>query len=128
MPPHKKQLGWMADQTLMSWQSTSAAGGRSLFYEVPCGWNRQMSTYWAKRFSSWGQNTHLCQSSCFALHGNGAPSESKRVIESLMADPTGRSCRSLMHSYHCTVSVFRDITKLQPARMLSMVARDCCLH
>lgn len=42
MPVQK--LGWVADQTLFSLMSTPAAGGGSLFYTLPCGWNRQTST------------------------------------------------------------------------------------
>ena len=33
------------DQTLYSWMSVNGSGAEDLFFELPCGWNRQIGTH-----------------------------------------------------------------------------------
>ena len=34
------------DQTLYSWMTVNGSGAESLFFELPCGWNRQLSYHY----------------------------------------------------------------------------------
>lgn len=122
MPAKKRKLGWMADQTLFSLMSTPKAGGASLFFELPCGWNRQTSTSHSMRpgnFAKW----HACESACHVVHGNEW--ESKKVVSSLHQDPSGRSCRRVVHDYRCSLMPFRD-PRSQASIMWDLVANNCC--
>ena len=72
-------IGWLGDQTLYSWMSVNAtgellplqsgttysirkfisrAGASSLFYHLPCGWNRQTGTHMADWKGFW--RAHRC--------------------------------------------------------------------
>eukprot|EP00967_Tisochrysis_lutea_P069414 scaffold91227_cov27-Tisochrysis_lutea.AAC.2 len=44
-PPMKDGgIGWLGDQTLYSWMSVNSTGHRRFFHDLPCGWNRQVTS------------------------------------------------------------------------------------
>ena len=74
LPMKPGGIGWLGDQTLYSWMSVNAtgelpplpsgttysirkfisrAGASSLFYHLPCGWNRQTGTHMADWKGFW---------------------------------------------------------------------------
>lgn len=112
-------IGWLGDQTLYSWMSVNGTGGREVFHELPCGWNRQIGTHMASWRGFWER--HRCDMRCSLLHGNFA--SHKKFMEALKSDPTGASCRQTVQRYRGD----KDFRQGTPdARMLDVVDRTCC--
>ena len=112
-------IGWLGDQTLYSWMSVNGTGGREVFHELPCGWNRQIGTHMAGWKGFWER--HRCEMRCALLHGNFA--SHKRFMEALKQDPSGASCRATVQRYRSD-KAFKPGTA--DARMLDVVDRTCC--
>ena len=108
------------DQTLYSWMSVNGSGAEDLFFELPCGWNRQIGTHMAGWRGFWRSNR--CSEPCQLLHGNYV--NHKKILEALKQDPTGASCRAVVRRFRKTETLFRDGTP--DARMIDMVGAKCC--
>ena len=108
------------DQTLYSWMSVNGSGAEDLFFELPCGWNRQIGTHMAGWRGFWRSNR--CSEPCQLLHGNYV--NHKKILEALKQDPTGASCRAVVRRFRKTDTLFRDGTA--DARMIDMVGAKCC--
>ena len=104
MPMKEGGIGWLGDQTLYSWMSVNSTGARSLFYELPCGWNRQIGTHMSSWPGFWRRN--ICGLPCHLLHGNFV--HHKRFMEELKRDPTGRSCRRAVLGHRRKDPQFRN--------------------
>jgi hypothetical protein len=114
-------IGWLGDQTLYSWMSVNGTGARAVFHVLPCGWNRQIGTHMAGWAGFWER--HRCPGRCSLLHGNFL--SHKRLMESLKADPSGRTCRSTIGKYRGD----RDFRKgTADARMLDVIDHTCCRY
>ena len=99
--------------------SVNGSGAEDLFFELPCGWNRQIGTHMAGWPGFWER--HKCEMRCSLLHGNFA--SHKRFMESLKRDPTGASCHATVRGYR-TDKAFKRGTA--DARMLDVIDRTCC--
>ena len=119
-PMKEGGIGWLGDQTLYSWMSVNASGGRSIFHLVPCGWNRQTGTHMAGWPHFW--RDHACDSPCNLIHGNFVGH--KKLMESLKSDPTGGTCKQVVAQYKRSERAFRPGTA--DARMLDVIERTCC--
>ena len=108
------------DQTLYSWMSVNGSGAEDLFFELPCGWNRQIGTHMAGWRGFWRSNR--CSEPCQLLHGNYV--NHKKLLEALKQDPTGASSRAVVRRFRKTETLFRDGTP--DARMIDMVGAKCC--
>tara|TARA_B110001452_G_scaffold41582_1_gene31859 strand:- start:2143 stop:3393 length:1251 start_codon:yes stop_codon:yes gene_type:complete len=120
LPMKPGGIGWLGDQTLYSWMSVNGSGAEWLFFELPCGWNRQIGTHMAGWKGFW--KAHRCAEPCALLHGNFA--NHKQFMEALKEDPTGASCRAVVRRFRRNDHLFRDHTP--DARMLDMVGAKCC--
>ena len=112
-------IGWLGDQTLYSWMSVNGSGANHIFYQIPCGWNRQTGTHtasWKGFWESW-----VCDEPCNLLHGNFV--QHKVFMETLRKDASGQTCRA-------TVAKFRSSQDFRhgsaDARVLDMVDTKCC--
>jgi hypothetical protein len=112
-------IGWLGDQTLYSWMSVNGTGAAAVFHLLPCGWNRQIGTHMAGWPGFW--RSHRCAERCRLLHGNFL--SHKRLMESLKADPSGRTCRATVERYRGDKDFKRGSAD---ARMLDMIDRSCC--
>jgi hypothetical protein len=119
-PMKEGGIGWLGDQTLYSWMSVNASGGRSVFHLLPCGWNRQTGTHMAGWPHFW--RDHQCDAPCNLIHGNFVGH--KRFMESLKADPGGASCKRVVAQYKRSDRAFRPGSA--DARMLDVIDRTCC--
>ena len=120
LPMKPGGIGWLGDQTLYSWMSVNGSGAEDLFFELPCGWNRQIGTHMAGWRGFWRSNR--CSEPCQLLHGNYV--NHKKLLEALKQDPTGASCRAVVRRFRKTEPLFRDGTP--DARMIDMVGAKCC--
>eukprot|EP00965_Chrysotila_dentata_P241641 6204403-Pleurochrysis_carterae.AAC.2 len=120
MPMKPGGIGWLGDQTLYSWMTVNGTGARQIFYEIPCGWNRQIGTHMAGWPGFWSR--HACQGPCHLLHGNYVAHKS--FMEQLKRDPTGRSCARVVRHHRTNDPLFRNGTA--DARMLDMIGEKCC--
>ena len=102
--------------------SVNGSGAEALFFELPCGWNRQIGTHMARWPGFW--RSHRCAEPCLLLHGNYV--NHKAVMEALKQDPTGASCRAVVRRFRKTEHLFRDGTP--DARMIDMVGAKCCVR
>ena len=57
------RLGWLSDQVILTRVLTQHAG---MLHELPCGWNRQLSTHFAH--AAWFNETWGACRECFATH------------------------------------------------------------
>ena len=120
LPMKPGGIGWLGDQTLYSWMSVNGSGAEWLFFEMPCGWNRQIGTHMAGWPGFWRR--HRCTEPCRLLHGNYA--HHKTFMEALKQDPTGATCRAVVRRFRKKERLFRDGTP--DARMIDMVGAKCC--
>ena len=119
-PMKEGGIGWLGDQTLYSWMSVNATGGRNIFHLLPCGWNRQIGTHMAGWKGFW--QAHACSTPCYLIHGNYVAHKS--FMESLKQDPTGATCRAIVARHRRSDRIFRPGSA--DARMLDVVETTCC--
>jgi len=120
LPMKPGGIGWLGDQTLYSWMTVNGThGGRRVFHVLPCGWNRQIGTHMAGWRGFW--QSHACATPCYLLHGNFI--HHKSFMESLKADPTGRSCKEVVARHRLDQHFSKGSAD---ARMLDVVERECC--
>jgi hypothetical protein len=120
--PEEKSLGYVADQTLFSLMSTDAAGGRELFYSLPCGWNRQLSQSYSAATGVAYLRHWSCSAQCNLVHANER--EWKPVVRALQQDPTGRTCTQSLDWFRCNLKPF-NIWLSFASNAMDML-RECC--
>ena len=122
LPSPNKNLGYVADQTLFSYMSTKAAGGRDLFYQLPCGWNHQMSLHYSVLDPTF-LRYQICDTPCNLVHGNER--QFKKTIDALQGDPTGRACRPSLDHLRCNVYPYNSSTMFA-SHILDFMREKCC--
>ena len=94
--PPLVRLGWLADQTFVSFLAAWQFGANSLYpphaaplgdrlYTVPCGWNRQLSVHAANGpapnfWPNWASCTEPCRFAQLYQCRKSAPGDDNRVI------------------------------------------------
>ena len=130
--PRVVRLGWLADQTFVSFLAAWQFGAHSLYpphdaplgdrlYTVPCGWNRQLSVHAANTPNFW-PNWASCTEPCRFAHFSGVFFKSLYAALEAEHNLTRASCSRVLNR-HTRLPGNRGEDK---TRMLTYVRQQCC--
>jgi len=131
--PPKVRLGWLADQTFLSFLAAWQFETNSLYpphsaplgdrlYSVPCGWNRQLSVHAANQPNFW-PNWASCTEPCRFAHFSGV--FFKNAFSQLQAvhNLSAGGCAGIVQEYLAKAENLADPNR---RRMLTYMRDGCC--